>query len=125
MNLKFLKWNESKQLYAIQCQKFDAKICDDELPFCIDDVKMEEDENAKTVLPREGPMGWHTCGICLEDIFDENLMIHNVCGGILCKNCLEVTASYHSGQAFPCPVPPFPIFNAINLSFLKPIDLWN
>ena len=48
--------------------------------------------------------GWHTCGICLEDIFDDDLMVHEVCGGVLCRDCLQATASYHSGQTFPCPV---------------------
>ena len=104
MNLKFFKWKQNKQLYAIECQKFET-ICDSDTPLSrVDDVNMGTDENEQSVLPKEGPMGWHTCGICLEDIFDDNLMVHNVCGGILCRDCLGVTASYYTGKSFPCPV---------------------
>ena len=103
MNLQFLKWKENKKLYAIECQKFETSRDADESPMLADELE-EDDGNDQSVLPREGPMGWHTCGICLEDIFDDDLMIHNVCGGILCKDCLEVNASYHAGQSFPCPV---------------------
>eukprot|EP00112_Aurelia_sp_Birch-Aquarium-sp1_P010751 Seg2289.2 transcript_id=Seg2289.2/GoldUCD/mRNA.D3Y31 product="Ubiquitin carboxyl-terminal hydrolase 15" protein_id=Seg2289.2/GoldUCD/D3Y31 len=114
MKLQFLSSKSDKLLYAIEGQKFD--ISNQEFPSCMQSSDLENsidsssiegidyDENSSDVLPREGPMGWHTCGICLEDIFDDDLMVHNICGGVLCCDCLEATASYHSGQSFPCPV---------------------
>ena len=121
MKLQFLSSKSDKRLYAIEGQKFNTSnqespcsMQSSDLENSIDSSSIEGidcDENDSDVLPREGPMGWHTCGICLEDIFDDDLMVHNVCGGVLCQDCLEATASYHSGQSFPCPV----------CSFLKPV----
>ncbi|XP_065056466.1 ubiquitin carboxyl-terminal hydrolase 15-like [Rhopilema esculentum] len=98
MGLQFLKLKENKQLYAIECLKMKPVENDPGL------VKEVMGEDSGGVLPREGPTGWHTCGICLEDIFDDDLMIHGICGGVLCSDCLEATACYHSGKSFPCPV---------------------
>jgi len=104
MNLKFFKWKQKKHLFAIECQRFEINCDTDTESACVSDTNMGTDELEQTVLPKEGPMGWHTCGICLEDIFDDDLMVHNVCGGVLCRDCLGVTASYYSGKSFPCPV---------------------
>ena len=104
MSLNFFKWKQNNHLYAVECQKFEVACDADNSLTSGDDADMGTDESKQTVLPKEGPMGWHTCGICLEDIFDDNLMVHSVCGGILCKDCLGVTASYYAGKSFPCPV---------------------
>ena len=98
MGLQFLKLKENKPLYAIECLKMKPVENDPGL------VTKVVGENSEGILPREGPTGWHTCGICLEDIFDDDLMIHGICGGVLCSDCLEATACYHSGKSFPCPV---------------------
>lgn len=33
---------------------------------------------------------WRTCAICLEEMVDNDLLVHPSCGGILCHSCLEV-----------------------------------
>ena len=47
---------------------------------------------------------WHSCGICLEEIFDEELKVHLVCGGLLCETCLTNLVEMHKQPRLPCPV---------------------
>ena len=47
---------------------------------------------------------WHSCSICLEEKFDEELKVHRICGGLLCKECLGKTIEISEGKSFPCPV---------------------
>ena len=48
-------------------------------------MSFEDDQKTNSV---EGAATWHSCGICLEEIFDEELKVHLVCGGLLCDPCL-------------------------------------
>lgn len=53
----------------------------------------------------QGAAAWHSCGICLEEIFDEELKVHLVCGGMLCDTCLMNLADMNKQQLkFHCPV---------------------
>ena len=47
---------------------------------------------------------WHSCSICLEEKFDEELKVHPICGGLLCKECLGRTVEFSEGKNFACPV---------------------
>ncbi|KAL5476211.1 hypothetical protein EMCRGX_G026127 [Ephydatia muelleri] len=42
-------------------------------------------------------MEWHSCGICLEEMVDTDLLIHRECGAVLCAVCL-IASSQHSAQ---------------------------
>ena len=47
---------------------------------------------------------WRTCSICLTETFDDEMRIHNPCGGLICHTCVGVMAGYHDNGEFPCPV---------------------
>ena len=47
---------------------------------------------------------WRTCSICLTETFDDEMRIHNPCGGLICDGCVSITAGYHDNGEFPCPV---------------------
>lgn len=48
---------------------------------------------------------WHSCNICFEEKFAEDLMVHRTCSGMLCSACLQSTISYNQNSVgdFPCP----------------------
>lgn len=50
-------------------------------------------------------MEWHSCGICLEEMVDSDLLTHKECGAILCAVCL-LASSEHSAQGdhIQCPI---------------------
>lgn len=52
----------------------------------------------------QGAAAWHSCGICLEEIFDEELKVHIVCGGMLCDSCLTNLVEVNNTIRFPCPI---------------------
>lgn len=47
---------------------------------------------------------WRTCAICLEEMVDNDLLVHPSCGGILCHSCLEVSYKHYEKSTFPCPI---------------------
>eukprot|EP00794_Sanderia_malayensis_P011244 gene11244-12424_t len=129
MQLKFLNAKADRKLYAIQTRprsnessaELEQQNTSDDLDSNLhNSVKTDHNSDAATEEPMDEDSrsngdtnagrcssiatGWHTCGICLEDIFDDDLMIHQPCGGMLCRDCLLVTCSYHCGKSFPCPV---------------------
>ena len=69
----------------------------------------KEEEEQQVVV-----MEWYSCGICLEEMVDSDLLTHVSCGALLCADCLE-SSKQHSmkdnGQ-MPCPVRHF--FNYIH-----------
>ena len=68
----------------------------DDVINCTDSSVKEAAENIAST--------WHSCSICLEEKFDEELRVHPICGGLLCKECLGRTVEYSEGKSFPCPV---------------------
>ena len=55
-------------------------------------------------------MEWHSCAICLEEMVDEELVTHAVCGAILCSECLQSAQQHAEGVSegnLSCPVCPF------------------
>lgn len=52
----------------------------------------------------EGAAAWHSCGICLEEIFDEELKTHLICGGLLCDTCLTNLVEVNKTHKFHCPI---------------------
>ncbi|XP_054719745.1 uncharacterized protein LOC129229457 [Uloborus diversus] len=52
----------------------------------------------------QGPVQWHPCTICLEDLPEYNLSCHPNCECILCSNCIEVSCKHYGGDKFLCPV---------------------
>ncbi|XP_035230253.1 uncharacterized protein LOC118202203 isoform X2 [Stegodyphus dumicola] len=55
-------------------------------------------------LPVSGPVQWHSCAICLEELPDYSLSLHPSCECILCSNCIEVSCKHYGGATFICPV---------------------
>ena len=51
-------------------------------------------------------MEWHTCGVCLEEMVDNDLLTHTVCGALLCGECLESSKQHTVKEdgRMPCPV---------------------
>jgi len=47
---------------------------------------------------------WRKCSICLSETFDEDMRTHLSCGGLICRECVGITASHHENRNFPCPV---------------------
>ena len=47
---------------------------------------------------------WRTCVICLSEKFDDEMRTHQSCGGLICRDCVVVTANHHDNRNFPCPV---------------------
>ena len=69
------------------------------------DVSMSHlSKDADTNGEEDGATGWHSCSICLEDTFDDDLLVHSICGGMMCKGCLKATSDFHGNLSFPCPV---------------------
>jgi len=54
--------------------------------------------------PNTNLSAWHSCSICLEETFDEELNVHEICGGLLCKECLKNTIEYNKQSKFNCPI---------------------
>ena len=61
----------------------------------------------------EGPISrqavvveWHSCGICLEEMVDSELLTHGECGAIVCPTCLRSSVEHYGkeGGTVPCPV---------------------
>ena len=61
-------------------------------------VSMETDESSAQQTT------WRKCSICLNETFDDEMRIHNSCGGLICHSCVNTTATYHDNGEFPCPV---------------------
>ncbi len=59
-------------------------------------------------------MEWHTCGVCLEEMVDTDLLTHSLCGALLCGECLESSKQHTVKEdgRMPCPVS-----NTNNFSF--------
>ena len=48
---------------------------------------------------------YFNCGLCLSDGEDVGLFTHLKCGGMICRDCLNViTQSYHEWELCPCPI---------------------
>ncbi|XP_028412247.1 uncharacterized protein LOC114535064 [Dendronephthya gigantea] len=48
---------------------------------------------------------YFNCGLCLSDGSDVRLYIHKGCGGMVCRDCLDViTQSYQDWELCPCPI---------------------
>lgn len=47
---------------------------------------------------------WKSCAICLEELTDNELMVHTTCAGTFCSSCLEMSAQHYSESSFCCPV---------------------
>lgn len=61
----------------------------------------EQNNNKKVVV-----MEWHSCGICLEEMVDSDLLTHPTCGAILCEECLQASKQHTMKEdgKMPCPV---------------------
>lgn len=59
-----------------------------------------------------GVATWHSCSICFEEKFEEDLLVHRSCNGALCVECLQTTIQHNQtpGGQFPCPVSQHPVF---------------
>lgn len=57
---------------------------------------------------RNTAMPYHlyfNCGLCLGDGKEVGLFTHKKCGGMICRDCLDViTQSYHEWEHCPCPI---------------------
>jgi len=72
-------------------------------------MEIINDGNNPMTSPNNGGVEvetWHTCNICFEEKFEEDLMVHRSCNGTLCSDCLEGTIQHNQNTAgnFPCPV---------------------
>ena len=48
---------------------------------------------------------YYNCGLCLSDGKDVGLFTHKKCGGMICRDCLDmITQSYHEWEHCPCPI---------------------
>lgn len=56
---------------------------------------------------------WHSCNICFDEKFEEELLVHRKCNGVLCPGCLGDTLKHSKNDHgdFPCPVGSFPATN--------------
>ena len=53
---------------------------------------------------------YFNCGLCLSDGKEIGLFIHKNCGGMICRDCLDViTQSYQDWELCPCPICEQPI----------------
>ncbi|XP_033759609.1 uncharacterized protein LOC117341858 [Pecten maximus] len=50
------------------------------------------------------PDQWKSCAICLEDLMDIELMVHQQCGGTFCQTCLEMSVRHYGEDSYTCPV---------------------
>lgn len=68
----------------------------------------ESTQNTTNVIKEShaiGSLSTHDCAICLETLLDNELLVHPVCGGTLCANCLDILFSKTpEGELTPCPV---------------------
>lgn len=74
----------------------------------------DNDETVPLLVPASGTpkekkvvvMEWHTCGICLEEMVDSDLLTHLSCGVLLCSECLESSKQHTIKEdgKMPCPV---------------------
>ncbi|GFW16891.1 ubiquitin carboxyl-terminal hydrolase 15 [Trichonephila clavipes] len=56
-----------------------------------------------------GPIQFHTCAICLEELPSYRLSLHPNCECILCNTCIEVSCKHYGGVTFICPVCSTPV----------------
>ncbi|XP_042906774.1 ubiquitin carboxyl-terminal hydrolase 11 isoform X3 [Parasteatoda tepidariorum] len=56
-----------------------------------------------------GPIQFHTCAICLEELPNYKLSFHPSCECILCNSCIEVSCKHYGGATFICPVCSSPV----------------
>lgn len=65
-------------------------------------VASQEEGGKKKVVVME----WHSCGICLEEMIDSDLLTHLSCGAILCDDCLQASKQHTMKEdgKMPCPV---------------------
>ncbi|KAF8783164.1 uncharacterized protein LOC129963728 [Argiope bruennichi] len=56
-----------------------------------------------------GPVQYHTCAICLEELPSYRLSLHPNCECILCNTCIEVSCKHYGGVTFICPVCSTPV----------------
>ena len=72
--------------------------------------EFSEDSNA---LSSTATMSYHlyfNCGLCLSDGKEVGLLVHKNCGGMICRDCLDViTQSYQDWELCPCPICEQPI----------------
>ncbi|KAK3576537.1 hypothetical protein CHS0354_018043 [Potamilus streckersoni] len=63
-------------------------------------------ESKETLLESsKGEIGqWRSCAICLEELTDNELMVHMACGGTFCPTCLELSVQHNRESAYCCPV---------------------
>ncbi|XP_060563372.1 LOW QUALITY PROTEIN: uncharacterized protein LOC132722815 [Ruditapes philippinarum] len=47
---------------------------------------------------------WKSCAICLEEMPENELMVHTTCGGTFCSACLEMSAQHYRDSVYCCPV---------------------
>ncbi|KAL4220399.1 hypothetical protein ACF0H5_020802 [Mactra antiquata] len=47
---------------------------------------------------------WKSCAICLEEMPENELMVHTTCGGTFCSACLEMSAQHYRDSTYCCPV---------------------
>jgi len=69
-----------------------------------DNIMNIDNNNGLPPEAEQGAAAWHSCGICLEEIFDEELKVHLICGGMLCDTCLANMVDINKQQKFHCPI---------------------
>ena len=52
----------------------------------------EENGDDNAVISSSLEDKWKSCAICLEELTDNELMVHTSCGGTFCPSCLEVSS---------------------------------
>ncbi|XP_060069441.1 uncharacterized protein LOC132549520 [Ylistrum balloti] len=71
----------------------------------ISDNMPATDGSGSTVAPSVvTPDQWRSCAICLEDLMDIELMVHQQCGGTFCQTCLEMSVRHYGEDSYTCPV---------------------
>ncbi|KAG8188600.1 hypothetical protein JTE90_005955 [Oedothorax gibbosus] len=75
-----------------------------------------EQDNAPNIA---GPVQFHTCAICLEELPNSRLALHPNCECILCSTCIEVSCKHYGGVNFICPgcsIPVSPVEDYVSLT---------
>lgn len=61
---------------------------------------------------------WHSCSICFDEIYDDEMKVHVTCGGMMCGSCLQ-----HMGANFSCPICSKYISQEDYTPLIEPTDL--
>lgn len=64
----------------------------------------DEKVDTGTVINNSSEDKWKSCAICLEELTDNELMVHTSCGGTFCPSCLEMSIQHYGEASYCCPV---------------------